>query len=112
LQCNRNSSELKIGELCLIDKLSLIGHSQSDVISCLQQKKLLTFLVPVNKNKQGSHWDVTRTLNLSPLFGLYRLVDASEQAYACAFNQDALLLEALKWHLKKFTNTRFESTIF
>lgn len=112
LQCNRHSSELKIGELSLIDKLSLIGHPQSDVINCLQQKKLLTFLVPVNKNKQGSHWDVSRTLNLSPLFGLYRLVDASEQAYACAFNQDALLLEALKWRLKKFTNTRFESTIF
>lgn len=112
LQCNRNSSELKIGELCLVDKLNLIGHPQSEVITCLRQKKLLTFLVPVNKNKQSSHWEVSRALNLSPLFGLYRLVDASEQAYACAFNQDALLLEALKWHLKKFTNTRFESSIF
>lgn len=112
LQCNRNSSELKVGELCLIDKLNLIGHPQSEVITCLQQKKLLTFLVPVNKNKLSSHWEVSRTLHLSPLFGLYRLVDASEQAYACAFNHDALLLEALKWHLKKFTNTRFESSIF
>ena len=55
---------------------------------------------------------MSRTLNLSPLFGLYRLVDASTEAYACAFNQDALLLEALKWHLKKFTSTRFESSIF
>lgn len=109
---NRLSSELAIGELCLIDKLSLIGHPQSDVIKCLQQKQLLTFLVPVNKNKQNSHWEVSRTLNLSPLFGLYRLVDASEQTYACAFNQDALLLESLKWRLKKFTNTRFQSSIF
>ncbi|WP_347242522.1 type I-D CRISPR-associated helicase Cas3' [Nostoc sp. FACHB-888] len=112
LQCNRQSSELQVGELCLIDKLNLIGHPQSDVITCLRQKKLLTFLVPVNKNKLSSHWEVSRTLNLSPLFGLYRLVDASKEAYACAFNQDALLLEALKWHLKKFTDTRFESSIF
>ena len=112
LQCNRLSNELKIGELSLIDKLSLIGHPQSDVITCLKQKQLLTFLVPVNKNKQSSHWDVSRTLNLSPLFGLYRLVDASEQAYACAFSQDALLLEALKWRLKRFTRTTFESSIF
>jgi CRISPR-associated endonuclease/helicase Cas3 len=111
-QSNLLDSELKIGELCLIDKLNLIGHPQSDVITCLQKKKLLTFLVPVNKNKLNSHWEVSRTLNLSPLFGLYRLVDASEQAYACAFHQDALLLEALKWHLKKFTSTRFESSIF
>ncbi len=112
LHTNCQSSELQIGELCLIDKLSLVGHPQSDVITCLRQKKLLTFLVPVNKNKQSSHWEVSRTLNLSPLFGLYRLIDASEQAYACAFNQDALLLEALKWYLKKFTNTQFESSIF
>jgi CRISPR-associated endonuclease/helicase Cas3 len=112
LQTNRNSSELQVGQLCLIDKLSLIGHPQSEVITCLRQKKLLTFLVPVNKNKLSSHWEVSRTLRLSPLFGLYRLVDASEQAYACAFNQDALLLEALKWHLKKFTSTQFQSSIF
>ncbi|MEH1765382.1 MAG: hypothetical protein V7K76_09350 [Nostoc sp.] len=112
LQSNCPSSELKFGELSLIDKLSLIGHPQSDVVTCLRQKKLLTFLVPVNKNKLSSHWEVSRTLNLSPLFGLHRLVDASEEAYACAFNQDALLLEALKWRLKKFTSTRFESSIF
>ena len=112
LQCNRSSSELQVGELCLIDKLNLIGHLQSEVISCLQRKTLLTFLVTVNKNKLSSHWEVSRTLNLSPLFGLYRLVDGSEQAYACAFNQDALLLEALKWRLTKFTSTQFESSIF
>ncbi|MGJ5672439.1 MAG: type I-D CRISPR-associated helicase Cas3' [Nostochopsis sp.] len=112
LHTNRQSSEIQIGELCLIDKLTLIGHPQSDVINCLRQKKLLTFLVPVNKNKQNSHWEISRTLNLSPLFGLYRLIDASEQTYACAFHQDALLLEAVKWRLKKFTTTRFESSIF
>jgi CRISPR-associated endonuclease/helicase Cas3 len=112
LYTNHLSSELLIGELYLLDKLTLIGHPQADVINCLRQKKLLTFLVPVNKNKQSSHWEVSRTLNLSPLFGLYRLVDASEQTYAGAFNQDALLLEALKWRLKKFTTNRFESSIF
>jgi CRISPR-associated endonuclease/helicase Cas3 len=113
LQCNRTSSELEFKkELCLIDKLSLVGHPQSDVANCLRQKKLLSFLVPVNKNKQSSHWDVSRCLNLSPLFGLYRLTDASEQAYACAFHQDALLLQALKWQLKKFKSTNFESTMF
>ncbi|MBD2680945.1 MULTISPECIES: type I-D CRISPR-associated helicase Cas3' [Nostoc] len=112
LHTNHLSSELPIGELYLLDKLTLIGHPQADVINCLRQKKLLTFLVPVNKNKQSSHWEVSRTLNLSPLFGLYRLVDASEQTYACAFNQDALLLEALKWRLKKFSTNRFESSIF
>jgi CRISPR-associated endonuclease/helicase Cas3 len=112
LHTNRQSSELQIGQLCLIDKLSVVGDLQFDVKTCLRQKKLLAFLVPVNKNKQSSHWEVSRALNLNPTFGLYRLVDGSTEAYACAFNQDALLLEALKWYLKKFTNTRFESSIF
>lgn len=112
LRCNRLSSEIKVGELCLIDKLSLAGHPQSDVVTCLKQKKLLAFLVPVRKQALNSHWDVSNALNLSPLFGLYRLVDAGEQAYACAFNQDALLLTALGGRLKKFYRTRFESSIF
>ncbi|MBF2066227.1 MAG: type I-D CRISPR-associated helicase Cas3' [Calothrix sp. C42_A2020_038] len=111
LHCNRSGSELSAGQLCLIDKLTIVGHPQSDVINCLQNKKLLTFLVPVNKNQRQSHWQVSNTLKLSPLFGLYRLTTSSE-AFACGFNQDALLLDALKWHLKKFTNTRFESSIF
>lgn len=111
LHCNRSASEMSVGQLCLIDKLSLVGHPQSDVITCLQNKKLLTFLVPINKNQAKSHWQVSNSLKLSPLFGLYRLTNSSE-AFACGFNQDALLLDALKWHLKKFTNTRFESSIF
>lgn len=112
LHCNRKSSELKFGELSLVDKLSLVGHPQSDVINCLKQKKLLAFLVPIRKNSPTSHWDVSKTLNLSPLFGLYRVTDASEEVYACAFNQDALLLAALGGRLKKFYRTRFESSIF
>lgn len=112
LHCNRKSSELKIGELCLVDKLSIVGEMPSDVKTCLRQKKLLAFLVPVS-SKFNSHWDVSRTLQLSPLFGLYHLTDGSnKQAYACAFNQDALLLEALKWQMKKFNRNHFESSIF
>ncbi|MEI2578777.1 type I-D CRISPR-associated helicase Cas3' [Scytonema sp. PRP1] len=112
LHCNRKSSELKVGELSLVDKLSLAGHPQSGVITCLKQKKFLGFLVSVRKGSPTSHWHVSKTLKLNPLFGLYRLTDASEQPYGCAFNQDALLLEALKWRLKKFNSNRFESSIF
>ncbi len=112
LYCNRKSSEIKYCELTLINKLSLDGHPQSNVINCLQKKNLLAFLVPVSKKRSNSHWEVSKTLKLSPLFGLYRLTDADEQVYGCAFNQDALLLEALKWRLKKFTRHRFESSIF
>ncbi|WP_088240874.1 type I-D CRISPR-associated helicase Cas3' [Calothrix rhizosoleniae] len=112
LHCNCKSSELKYCELSFIKKLSLDGHPQSNVINCLQKKNLLAFLVPVNKKSANSHWEVSKTVKLSSLFGLYRLIDADEQAYGCAFNQDALLLESLKWRLKKFTRHRFESLIF
>ncbi len=69
---------------------------------------MLAFLVPVDPGKRDSHWQVSKKLNLSPLFGLYRLEDNSNGAYACAFNQDALLLDALNWHssqLKSFFDT-------
>ena len=112
LHCNRSSGELTVGELSLIDRLSIDGHPQSDVITCLSRKKLLTFLVPVDRTRKSSHWDVSKTLNLSPLFGLYRLIDGDEQAYACAFNQDALLLKALGGRLKKFYRTQVKSSIF
>lgn len=112
LRCNRHSQELKVGELTLIDKLRICGHSQSDLENCLSRRQLLAFLVPVDKRRSNSHWDVSRKLNLSPLFGLYRLVDTSEKAYACAFNQDALLLAALGHRLKKFFRTHYESSIF
>ncbi|MCG5058904.1 MAG: type I-D CRISPR-associated helicase Cas3' [Limnoraphis sp. WC205] len=112
LHCNRSSSKLIIGELSLIDRLSIDGHPQSEVITCLSRRKLLTFLVPVYRKRKSSHWDVSRTLNLSPLFGLYRLIDGDDQAYACAFNQDALLLKALGGRLKKFYRTQVKSSIF
>lgn len=112
LHCNRRSERLQVGELVLLDRLRILGHPQSDLETCLSRRKLLAFLVPVEKRRSNSHWDVSRKLNLTPLFGLYRLVDASEEAYACAFNQDALLLKALGRRLKKFYRTRFESSIF
>ncbi|GAB4209462.1 MAG: hypothetical protein Fur006_69230 [Coleofasciculaceae cyanobacterium] len=112
LHCNRDSSELESCQLSLISRVRLVGHPQSDVVTCLGQKKLLTFLVPVNRNQPNSHWDVSRALFLSPLFGLYRLTDGAGQAYACAFNQDALLLEALKRRLTRFCRAQPKSLIF
>jgi len=112
LHCNRDSRELEPCQLSLISRLSIAGHPQSDVVTCLSQKKLLAYLVPINSTKPSSHWDISRHLNLSPSFGLYRLKDGAERAYACAFNQDALLLEALKWRLKKFCRTQPQSLIF
>ncbi|ELR97244.1 type I-D CRISPR-associated helicase Cas3' [Gloeocapsa sp. PCC 73106] len=112
LSCNRDTQELEIGKLSLISRLKLDGHPQSQVLNCLSRSQILTFLVPVNRSQAQSHWDVSRHLHLNPLFGLYRLTDASEQAYACAFNQDALLLEALKWRLQKFMRHTSQSLIF
>lgn len=100
LKCDRGSDELRECTLSLIDRLSITGHPQSAVNRCLQGKKLLAFLVSVNRKPQDSHWDISRTLRLNPNFGLYRLTDLDDQPYACAFGQDALLLEALKWRLK------------
>lgn len=106
LECDRGNDELKQCTLSLIDKLSITGHPQPEVVRCLRKQKLLTFLVQVNRHQPDSHWDVSRNLHLSPLFGLYRLKDGDEQFHACAFNQDALLLEALKWRIKRCENTK------
>jgi CRISPR-associated endonuclease/helicase Cas3 len=106
LECSRASDELKECTLSLIDKLTITGHPQKEVNRCLRQKQLLAFLVSVNKNQNNSHWDVSRKLHLSPTFGLYRLTDGDNEVYACAFNQDALLLEALKWRLKRCERTK------
>ncbi len=98
IKCNRYSHKLKIGELFLCDRLTIIRHPQSEVVNCLNGKKLLSFLIYIGKK---SEWDVARILKLNPLFGLYRLTDASGESYACGFNQDAMLLEALKFNLPK-----------
>ncbi|MEH2455868.1 type I-D CRISPR-associated helicase Cas3' [Nostoc sp.] len=106
LVCDRGTDELKQSTLSLIDKLSIIGHPQAEVSRCLGKQKLLTFLVQVNRSQPNSHWDISRALHLSPTFGLYRLQDADEQYHACAFNQDALLLEALKWRIPRCDRTK------
>ncbi|MFB2922942.1 type I-D CRISPR-associated helicase Cas3' [Aerosakkonema funiforme] len=100
LECNHPADELKQCTLILLDKLSIVGHRQSEVKKCLRKRKLLAFLVSVNRSQAYSHWDVSRKLHLNPTFGLYRLTDADGVTYATAFNQDALLLEAMKWRLK------------
>ncbi|MEH2384074.1 MAG: type I-D CRISPR-associated helicase Cas3' [Nostoc sp.] len=106
LVCDRGTDELKQCTLSLIEKLSITGHPQAEVTRCLGKQKLLTFLVQVNRSQPNSHWDISRALHLSPTFGLYRLEDADEQFHACAFNQDALLLEALKWRIPRCDRTK------
>lgn len=99
LECDRTTEELKQCSLIQLDKLSIVGHLQSEVKKCLRKRKLLAFIVSVNRSQAYSHWDVSRKLHLNPTFGLYRLTDADGVTYATAFNQDALLLEAMKWRL-------------
>ncbi|MFG6107068.1 type I-D CRISPR-associated helicase Cas3' [Leptothoe sp. EHU-05/26/07-4] len=102
LRCNRDSSELKCCDLIQIKELRIENHPQIEVVRALSQKPTLAFLIPLGKRQ--FHWDIAKALRLSPLFGLHHLTDASEQAYACAFNQDALLLKAFEKHhrLTKF----------
>ncbi len=109
LKCDRFSRKLKVLELCLCDRLSITGHPQSEVVNCLNGKKLLSLLIYLGKRSQ---WDVAQILKLSPLFGLYRLTDGSNNSYACAFNQDAMLLKALKNNLPKKFRARPGSIIF
>lgn len=110
LQTSRDS--VQACQLSLCDRVMIIGHPQPDVKKCLQRRKLLAFLVPVNRSQPSSHWQVSYKVQLPLTFGLYRLTDASEQAYACAFNQDALLLEALKWRLHKFCRAQSKAIVF
>lgn len=92
LRCGRDSSEsqMQCCDLVLLDQLRFVNHPQSDVIDCLSRKKILSFLIP------GDYWKIREALRLSAVFGLHSLTDGSETTYACAFNQDALLLKALK----------------
>ncbi|WP_088889828.1 type I-D CRISPR-associated helicase Cas3' [Leptolyngbya ohadii] len=101
LECNRSSEKLHPCTLSLIDRISITGHPQVEVSHCIKKQKLLAFLVEVDRHHQSSHWNISNQLHLSPTFGLYRLIDGEGTAYACAFNQDALLLEALKWRIKR-----------
>lgn len=111
LHSNWNTGDLKCCELTLLSRLSLVGHPQPEIGRCLYSKKLLAFLVPLGTRQL--HWEVSRHLKLSPVFGLHYLTDGSnKQGYACAFNQDALLLDALKSRLTKFCRLQPQSLIF
>lgn len=112
LQTSRDTDQLHPCQLTLLDRLTIIGHPQPEINRCLQRRKFLAFLVPVNRTQPSSHWQVSRKLQLPMSFGLYRLVDADSQAYACAFNQDALLLEALKWQLQSFCRQQSNPLVF
>lgn len=96
LSCGYDSSSdaMKCFDLILLDRLRL-NHSQLEVSKCLSRRKFLMYLVPLGK--QQNQWNVVRSLQLNPTFGIYRLTDAGNQSYACAFNQDALLLESMKY---------------
>ncbi len=106
LDCDLGTDELNPCTLSLIEELSLEGHPQSSELrNHLKKQKILTFLIPLSR-QHPTIWDVKNILRLGPNFGLYKLTDADDESYACAFNQDALLLEALKWKLKRCQTTK------
>jgi len=106
LDCDLGTDELTLCTLTLLDKVSIEGHPQSSQLrKHLSSEKLLAFLVPLSR-KHPTIWDVRNFLYLSPNFGLYLLTDADDESYACAFNQDALLLETLKWKLPRCQRTK------
>jgi CRISPR-associated endonuclease/helicase Cas3 len=111
LTCSYDSSDdaMKCFDLVLLDRLRL-NHPQSDVTSCLSRRNFLVYLVPLLKKQ--TQWDVVKALRLNPTFGIYRLTDAGNQSYACAFNQDALLLASMTGRLKSFHKNQTKSLIF
>ncbi|MFW6296027.1 MAG: type I-D CRISPR-associated helicase Cas3' [Halothece sp.] len=114
LRCKKGSEQLKTCTLSILDRISLTNHPQAaEVSQALNRKKLLAFLVPINQDA-NSYWRLREMLYLSPTFGLYRLTDLDREAYACAFNQDALLLDALsqRGKFKKYCQERTKSSFF
>ena len=106
LDCDYLTRQLTLGTLTVLEGVGILGHPQKREISkYLTDVKLLAFLIRVDRNYEKSHWDVSNQLHLDSNVGIYRISDQEDKDYACAFNQDALLLEALKWKLKKNANT-------
>jgi CRISPR-associated endonuclease/helicase Cas3 len=106
LDCDYLTRELELCTLTLLEGVGIVEHPQQKEINKeLANLPLLSFLVPIDKRYHKSHWDVSNALHLSPNVGIYRISDQQNQDYACAFNQDALLIEALKWKFKKAANT-------
>lgn len=106
LECDYLTRELNLCTLTLIEGIYIKGHpQQAELNMCLANQNLLTFLVRIDPRYYKSHWDISNDLHLNATFGIYRISDQQSKNYACAFNQDALLLEALKWKLKRCANT-------
>ena len=106
LECDYLTRELELCTLTLLEGIVIKSHpQQADLNRYLSTIKLLTFLVPIGKRHYQSHWGVSNDLRLSPTFGIHRISDQQKKPYACAFNQDALLLEALKWKIDRCANT-------
>lgn len=102
IKCKKTARELQTCTLTLLNKISITNHPQElEISQFLRHKELLAFLIPLGK-KQLS--DLYRMLYLNPTFGLYQLTDLDQDAYACAFNHNALLLEALSQTNKELKN--------
>ncbi|MHC5915337.1 MAG: type I-D CRISPR-associated helicase Cas3' [Nostoc sp.] len=107
LYCDYNREDLTECTLSVTDGFSIVGHPQSRQLNQnLITKSLLTFIVRIS-DKKDSHWsEVSNKLRLPATFGIYRLKDQDGEHYACAFNQDAMLLEALKWKLNRCKDSK------
>jgi len=70
----------------------------------MSANKLLTFLVQVNATTPAIGRSAAPSIS-APCLGCIGK-DADDQYHACAFNQDALLLEALKSNSKPCVNTK------
>jgi CRISPR-associated endonuclease/helicase Cas3 len=112
LKTKVDPDKLKTCSLYILSKISIINHPNSAEINPhLNRKSILTFLIPLGKN---SVWNIKEMLYLKPTFGLYEITDLDNKKYACAFNHDALLLEALAQggKLKKHCQLYSKSSFF
>ncbi|OAB55836.1 type I-D CRISPR-associated helicase Cas3 [Phormidium willei BDU 130791] len=110
LSTGSTAGELDCCQLSQLRRLRISQHC--DLSRQLSRQAILCFLIPVDKGNRRSHWTVFRRLKLPPTFGLYRLNDADSNSYACGFDRDALLLEALKPKLADLCRRRPTSLIF
>lgn len=94
LASNQGNNELISCTLTILKKITLKGDFNSSLNNGIKKIDLLAFLIPIHKPQQI--WTIRESLSLSATFGIYPLQDADERYHACAFNQDALLLESLK----------------
>ncbi|MCS6959177.1 MAG: type I-D CRISPR-associated helicase Cas3' [Pseudanabaenaceae cyanobacterium SKYGB_i_bin29] len=101
LYTSSDSEDLPACELTVVHNLYIEGHPQKDLGNFIKTCKLLAFLVPIGRKNNDRYWQLMRKLSLPPTFGLYQLFTSDRAAFACAFNQNALILEALKHRIAK-----------